>query len=135
MDKVVIDTNIFLSGLLFGGNPEKILKRWVRKEFLLCISPQLQAEIVNKLRYKFKVSQKFINTLLIDLNGHTKKFIPQTKISLVRDPGDNFLLELSEEAKANFLITGDKDLLTIKKYKQTKIVSPIEYLNLQTRNL
>ncbi|MBU3979519.1 putative toxin-antitoxin system toxin component, PIN family, partial [Patescibacteria group bacterium] len=116
---------------LFGGSPEKILTCWMRNEFILCISPQLQAEIVNKLRNKFKVSQKFINTLLIDLNEHTKKFIPQAKISLARDPKDNFLLELAEEAKANFLITGDKDLLTIKKYNQTKIVSSTEYLNRQ----
>ena len=129
MDKVIIDTNVFISGLLFGGNPEKVLKSWTRNEFILCISPELQTEIINTLEGKFKATEDYINKLLTDLKTHSQKFIPQTKISLVRDPKDNFLLELAEEAKADFIITGDKDLLILKKYKNTKVISVKEFLN------
>ncbi len=129
MNKVVVDTNIFISGLLFGGNPEIILKAWSRNEFILCVSPELQSEIINKLQTKLKSTQAFINNLLFDLNEHAEQFLPQEKVSLLRDPKDNFLLELALEAKADYLISGDKDVLAMKEYKDTGIVSAAQFLN------
>lgn len=128
MDKVVIDTNVFISGLLFGGKPEQILKSWAKNEFILCISPELQAEIVKKLQIKFKVSSQVINDLILDLDEQAKKYLPHTKVSLLRDPSDNFLLALAAESNATYLISGDKDVLIMKEYKETKIVSPTEFL-------
>lgn len=129
MDKMVIDTNVFISGLLFGGKPEQILKSWAKNEFILCISPELQAEIVNKLQIKFKVSSKIIDDLIVDLEEQAKKFLPHANVSLLRDPNDNLLLELADEAKADYLISGDKDVLIIKEYKGTKIISPAEFFS------
>lgn len=130
MHNVVIDTNVFISGLLFGGNPAKLLEAWSQKNFILCISPELQAEIINKLEIKFKVPKQFTDSLLLDLSQHTMQFIPQKKISILRDPKDNFLLELAQEAKADYLISGDKDVLVLQKYKNTKIVTPKEFLEI-----
>ena len=79
MDKVVIDTNVFISGLLFGGKPEQILKAWTRKEFILFISPELQAEIVNKLKTKFKLPQHIIDVLILDFEEYTTKFHPNKR--------------------------------------------------------
>jgi putative PIN family toxin of toxin-antitoxin system len=132
MHKVIIDSNVFISGLLFGGVPEKILQSWMKNQFILCISPQLQAELINKLRYKFRATEDFTNNLLANFDGHAKRFTPHTNISLVRDPNDNFLLELAEEAHADYLITGDKDLLALKSYKRTNILSPDKYLQLHS---
>lgn len=129
MDKVVIDTNIFISGLLFGGNPEKVLKAWISHKFILCISPELQVELVIKLQNKFGVKDTYITSLLVSFDEYAEKYIPHKKISLVRDPNDNFLLELAEEAQAEFLITGDKDLLSLGSHKSTRIVTPREFLN------
>lgn len=128
MIKVIIDANVFISGLLFGGNPDRILKMWSENNFILCISPQLQAEIINILHNKFKVHEDFSNRFLSGLNEHSQKYIPHSKVKVVRDARDNYLLELAEESQADFLITGDKDLLTLKEYKLTKIISPIEFL-------
>ncbi len=130
MDKVVIDTNVFISGLLFGGNPEKIIQKWIKKEFILCISPQLQAEIVMKLQNKFDASDVFISQLLIAFDMYAKHYIPQNTLTLVRDPKDNFLLELAEEASANYIITGDNDLLSLKKFTLTQIITPAAYLQI-----
>lgn len=130
MNKVIIDSNVFISGLLFGGNPEKILQSWVKNEFILCISPQLQAELINKLRNKFYATEEFTSILITSFEGQAKKFIPHAHVSLVRDPDDNFLLELAEEARADYIISGDKDLLSLKNYKETKILTPVEYLQL-----
>ena len=129
MDKVVIDTNVFISGLLFGGKPEQILKSWAKNKFILFISPEFQAEVVNKLQNKFKITSNVIDDLIVDLEEQAKKFIPYINISLLRDPNDNFLLELVEEAKADYLISADKDVLILKEYKGTKIISPSEFLS------
>ncbi|MHB8362418.1 MAG: putative toxin-antitoxin system toxin component, PIN family [Patescibacteria group bacterium] len=128
MNRVIIDSNVFLSGLLFGGNPEKILEYWSLGKFILCISPELQAEIINKLQNKFHINNDSIKLLIEKFNNHSKKFIPQTKVILSRDPLDNFILELAEESHANFIITGDKDLLILEHYKKTRIVSPVDFL-------
>lgn len=130
MDKVIIDTNVFISGLLFNGNPEKILQSWIKNKFILYISPQLQAELINKLKNKFHATEEFTNALLTNFDKRAKKFIPHKHLSIVRDPNDNFLLELAEEARTDYIITGDKDLLILKYYKETKILTPKEYLHL-----
>lgn len=128
MDKVVIDTNVFISGLLFGGNPERVLNLWIEKKFILCISPELQAEIVNKLIAKFHASDTFIKNLVYFLENGCEKYIPQRKVTVVRDKNDNFLLDLALAADAKYLITGDKDLLNLNHYQNTYILSPRDFL-------
>ena len=55
------------------------------------------------------------------------KFVPKKKLTIISDKDDNKLLELADECKADFLITGNTNDFTIKKYKRTKIVTPKEY--------
>ena len=52
----------------------------------------------------------------------------KNEVSLCRDPKDNFLLSLSKDGRADFLITGDNDLLTLKKFDKTKIIKISDYL-------
>lgn len=128
MAKVIIDTNVFLSAILFGGLPYKILEFWLQKRFILCISPELKGEIISKLTFKFSVPKEVVETISYLLDIYSEKYIPKKKITICKDPTDNFLLELAEESKADFLISGDKLVLEIKAYKQTRIVSPKEFL-------
>lgn len=128
MDRVIIDTNVFISGLLFGGNPEKVLQKWINREFILCISPELQAEIVSKLMFKFHASDSFIKSLIYLIENISEKYIPSRVTTKVRDKSDNFLLELAQEANAKFIISGDKDLLTLGYFRKTKIISPKDFI-------
>ena len=128
MPKVVVDTNVFLSGILFGGNPKKVITSWLAKKYILCISPELKAEIINKLRLKFDLSLQTIEIIEDALDLNSEKYIPRKKVYLCRDPQDNFLLELAQESRANYLISGDKLVLEIKQYKSTKIITPKEFL-------
>ena|SRR3989338_7652381 len=128
MLRVVVDTNVFLSGILFGGNPRKIIMAWLAKQYILCISPELKAEIINKLRLKFDLSLQTIEIIEDALDLNSEKYIPRKKVYLCRDPQDNFLLELAQESRANYLISGDKLVLEIKQYKSTKIITPKEFL-------
>lgn len=128
MHKVVVDTNVFISGFLFGGVPRKIIDSWINKKFIFCLSPQLKAEILNKLQNKFFLSNQALQTIEESLDTNTEKYIPKKKLYICKDPQDNFLLELAEEARADYLISGDKLVLKLKHYGKTKIISPKEFL-------
>lgn len=130
MHRVVVDTNVFISGFLFGGNPRKIVDSWLKKQYIFCISPQLKAEILNKLQNKFSLSNQALQTIEVALDVNTEKYIPKKKLFVCKDPQDNFLLELAQEARADYIISGDKLVLELKHYKKTKIISPKNFLKL-----
>lgn len=130
MHKVILDTNVILSGVLFGGNPEKIIKRIAQRKIIFCISPPLQAEVIQKLELKFSLFPESMEKANRILDTFGKKFVPRKKLRILKDKKDNFLLELAEESRADYLISGDKEVLKLKKYKGTKILSSKEFLNL-----
>ncbi|MBI2613277.1 MAG: putative toxin-antitoxin system toxin component, PIN family [Candidatus Levybacteria bacterium] len=130
MHKVVVDTNVFISGFLFGGNPRKIIEAWINKKYIFCLSPELKTEIISKLKNKFFLSNQSLKIIEEALDINTEKFIPKKKISICKDPQDNFLLELAEESTADYLISGDKLVLKLGNYKKTKIISPKNFLKL-----
>ncbi|MFQ3576280.1 MAG: putative toxin-antitoxin system toxin component, PIN family [Cytophagales bacterium] len=67
-------------------------------------------------------------SLLADIETKAKKFVPTTKLDLISDKDDNIILELADECLADFVITGNTNDFIFSTYKQTKIVSPKEYL-------
>jgi len=129
MLKVVIDTNVFISGIVFGGTPRKIIDAWLTKQYIFCLSPELKAEILVKLGKKFSLQQEAMNKIIEALDTYSQKYIPTQKVTLCKDPQDNFLLELADEAKADYLVSGDKLVLALKEYKNTKIISPREFFD------
>ena len=129
MLKVVIDTNVFISGIVFGGTPRKIIDAWLTKQYIFCLSPELKAEILVKLGKKFSLQQEAMNKIIEALDTYSQKYIPTQKVTLCKDPQDNFLLELADEAKADYLVSGNKLVLALKEYKNTKIISPREFFD------
>ena len=130
MFDVVLDTNMFLSAFLFGGQVEIIISLIIGKKLHLYSSPSLEQEIFKKL-HQFSANEKVIKNVKSLLKA--SRFVtPTIEIDVCRDAKDNFVLELAETAKANFLITRDKDLLdlTNHKWKGTKIIRPEEFLPL-----
>ncbi len=127
--KVVIDTNVFVSGILWGGNPEKVLRLVKESKIELVTSPETEFELLSKLK-KFKVSNSLIENLISILEFKTIRFLPQKKLNITRDKKDNIFLELAWEAKADFIITGDRDLLVLKKFKKTLIIKPKQFLEI-----
>lgn len=130
MHKAVIDTNVFISGILYGGNPQKIISAWLQKDYIFCLSPELKAEIITKLRKKFLLPEKLVLSIEEALDRYSQKYVPEQQVLLCKDPADNFLLELAEEAQTDYIISGDKLVLALKKYKTTHIISPREFLKI-----
>lgn len=126
MRKVVIDTNVILSAVLFGGNPAIILNAVQNKQFILCVSEKLRNEVFDKLCIKFNVDGAILNQVAIIMN-YGRMYEPTKSVLFPQDPKDEYLLELAQECKADFLITGDKrHLLPLKKWEKTVILSPTE---------
>ena len=131
VNRVIIDTNIWIS-FLIGKKLRKLKQQIVSKKIKLITTDQLLKEIEQvsqrpHLRKYFPADkvEELIELLQIIADNKKLKNIP----SICRDPKDDFLLELSKVGHADFLITGDKDLLELKKYKKTEIISAKEFEN------
>ncbi|MBM3283611.1 putative toxin-antitoxin system toxin component, PIN family [Candidatus Gottesmanbacteria bacterium] len=129
--KVVKDTNIYLSGIIFGGNSRHILDILIEKKIIGIASPAILLEISQKLEKKFKWGKEQI-LITIKTIGKTATIIrPKKRLNIVTtDKNDNKIIEAGVEGRADYIITGDRHLLRIKKYGNIKIVSPAEFLSL-----
>lgn len=132
MQRLVIDTNVFVSALIQRSYPYLIIKElFLERKIELCVSDSLLEEYYAVFnRKKFAKYSTFLNKaelLTADIESKSFKFFPRKKLTIISDKDDNKLLELADECKADFLITGNTNDFTIKKYKRTKIVTPREY--------
>ena len=127
--KVVVDTNVIISGAVFGGNSGKILQLITNDKLQLIISSEILKEILHKVK-EFKVKSTDIKSLEKILSLYTIWVDPRKKPNICRDPKDNMFLAVAYEGKADFIVTGDKDLLILKKFDKTLIITPREFLNI-----
>lgn len=126
MHKVIIDTNVLLSGILFGGTPALLLEAIQKQNFIFCTSQQLYNEVFDKLINKFSVDADLLNDVSSIFNCGIM-YVPTQTVNLPQDPDDAYLLELAETCKAHYLISGDKKhLIPLKNWKLTKIISPAQ---------
>ena len=129
-ERIIVDTNIFIS-FLINSDYSKLDKIIIENKATLLLSNELIDELITVLsRPKFKkyISKEDLNTLMLFFNEYGELVNVTSKVKLSRDANDDFLLALAKDGKATFLITGDKDLLVLKKINQTKIVSISDFL-------
>lgn len=127
MPRVVIDTNVFISGFLFGGNPGKILKQFRNQRLTLIISPEIEHELLSKLNI-FGVSDALPEELKDLIEERAIRVVPRTTARLSRDLLDDMFLSAAAETHADTIITGDKDLLSLHSYRGIPIVTPRQFL-------
>lgn len=132
MLRAVLDTNVFFSGIFFShGTPAKLLDQWRLHRFEIVVSKPIYREIVKtskKIQRRTRIETKVFESAksLILKYGSWVEFSPQAKVC--RDPKDNSILDTGHFGKADFILSGDKDLLVLKKYKGIPIISPKEFL-------
>jgi putative PIN family toxin of toxin-antitoxin system len=132
MQKIVVDTNVFVSALIQTAYPYLIINElFIEGKIELCISDEVMQEYYEVLnRKKFSRYPDFLlkaEMLLANIEAQASKFAPKTKLNIIGDIGDNKFLELAFESKSKFLITGNTNDLTIASYKKTRIVTPKDY--------
>lgn len=129
MMRVVADTNVFLSALLFGGLPEEFLNLALRRRFALITSAALLDELDEKLRGKFAVSDRDAQSIRTNLEGSAAVVNPSFELHAVPDdPDDNRVLECALAGNADFIVSGDRHLLRIGNYEGIVIVSVRQFL-------
>lgn len=130
MLRVVLDTNVLISAILFGGKPRQILEKAIRGEIRLCLSEPILEELKGVLqRSKFNYSAEMIQFILTELTGIADFVNPSETINVVlEDPEDNRILECAVEAKANYVISGDFHLLKLSRYLNIEVLNVAAFL-------
>jgi len=130
-DRVVIDTNLWISFLL-TSDYSKLDKIFRDESLVLLFSEELLdelLEVVSRPKFRKYFSAQDITDLLVQINNKADFVKTISIVDICRDNKDNFLLSLALDGKATHLITGDKDLLILKSFKETAIISISEYIN------
>lgn len=130
MFKVVFDTNVLISAILFGGNSRECLELVVEGKVELFISGEIISEFEGVLRRKkFGVAEENLRYILSSVDSIVNYVSPGKKLSIIeKDPEDNKFIECALESGADFIISGDKHLLELEKFQKIKILTPTDFL-------
>lgn len=130
VSRIIIDTNLWISFLItrdFTKLDEIIFSR----QGILVFSQELVdefLEVARRPKFRRFFSASDIEEILETIDEYADFVKVQTKIEACRDPKDNFLLSLSVDGNADFLLTGDKDLLDLTKFGETTIITISDFL-------
>jgi putative PIN family toxin of toxin-antitoxin system len=130
--KLVLDTNVFISAFYWGGNSQKIIDRIIKGLDELYVSDKILKEISEVMaRPKFKTDRETIIKYIETIEKTCKKIFTEGRIKgICRDKDDDDKLECGIICNADYIITGDNDLLVLEKYETMKITTPREYLTI-----
>ena len=127
--KVVFDTNILISAFVIpGSQAEKAVLRIIEGSDVLLLSKGILNELLTVLSTKFSRDKEEISRVAVILSEIAEWVEPSEKIKVLNDDPDNRILECAVSGTADIIVTGDKELLRLRGYERTKIISLKEYL-------
>jgi uncharacterized protein len=126
---VTFDSGIWISALEYGGVPRQAIEYAdAEDQMLLCV--EIENEVVRIMAKKFGRAPDSIRRRMAELSNAAIWVVVTGKLSgICRDPNDDFILECAETGKADLIVTGDKDLLSLKTYRAINIFTPRQYLD------
>jgi len=129
--RVVIDTNVFISAIVFGGKPRRVINLVADDSVTLIMAEAIITEIRRIIVSKFP---NFLEDLmrvekLLEQDAEWVKLGFNTE-RITRDPNDDKFIETALIGSCHYMISGDKDLLDLKEYMGIKILSPAGFLSL-----
>ncbi|MEO1353992.1 MAG: putative toxin-antitoxin system toxin component, PIN family [Cyanobacteria bacterium J06635_15] len=133
--RVVIDVNVWVSGLLWGGVPGQVLKLAYESQITSCVSAELLLELEttlrrSKFRDRLQQRQQTVDGFVaIATAVSTTVQITDLTLPDLRDPADTKILATAIAAMADNLITGDQDLLVLQEFQGIPIMTPTQLLN------
>ncbi len=130
MVKVVLDTNTLISAIMFGGKCRNILEMGISGKIKIAMSQDILKELAGVLvGKKFRVPTPVVQQTIHELSEIAELVIVVDKINAIKsDHDDNRILECAVSAKADYIVSGDSDLLSLKNFKKIKIFSPSDFL-------
>lgn len=129
--KVVIDTNVLVSGIFFGGPPSRILKAWQDDKIQIALSEEILEEyrrVIEELSAKYEGLN--VNAIL-ELLFIESELVPSHSFEkpVCEDPDDDKFLACAIASRSKYIISGDKHLLNIGTYLNISIVTPRYFLD------
>lgn len=128
--RVVADTNVLISALLFGGVSDQVFLAGLRGEIQLINSDPLLKELERVLKNKFKLDVHFVREVIDEVRNVAEVVEVSSHIDVISHPDeDNRVLECAVDGRADFIVTGDtRHILPLKEYRGIKILSPSEFI-------
>jgi putative PIN family toxin of toxin-antitoxin system len=127
--RATLDSNIYISGLVFIGKPRRLLDMAAEGEFEAAISDSIIAEVQRVLELKFGWSETRAVEAIATMAEFTKHVAPTESIDAVpSDPDDNRILECAVAADSEVIVTGDLDLLRLGSFRGIAIESATDFL-------
>lgn len=127
---VVLDTNIYISVYNFGGLAYQLIKHTQQGNVTVAISAPILEEIERILKTKFQWPEQDVADLLYIITKFTTLVAPrQTITAITRDLVDNRILECAVKANAQVIISGDKDVTSLKNYRGISIITPRQFFD------
>ena len=126
--KIVIDTNVVISGIFFGGNPRAIIEAVVDGNIDAFATVEIIEEYTEIIERMIDIKQKkldqgFLSTLVMSL----KVIESESEVEVCRDADDNKFIECAVDAKALYIVSGDSDLLDIQEYDGIQIITAKDF--------
>ncbi len=129
--EIVLDTNVFISGIFFAGPPYRILQAWRDERVQLVICPEILAEyrkVVLRLTRKYRD----IDILpLIDLVAVRSRIVQARPLpkAVCEDPSDDIFLACALAAKTPFIVSGDRHLLKVSGFSSVQVLRPKAFVD------
>ena len=127
--KVIFDTNIWISFLI--GKRLSVISKYIANRQITIITTGRLIEELKEVTNRENLRKYFSSTKVLELINFLETIAENhetiPKHNLCRDPKDNFLLDLISASNADYLITGDKDLLTLNPFEKTAILTPFDF--------
>jgi putative PIN family toxin of toxin-antitoxin system len=122
--RVTPDTNVLISALLYDGNERAVLGAAMKGRLRFVLSIEIIDELIRVLENKFKADPELTRDYILRLNELSDIVTPRKLPGkLVRDREDAKIIECAHSGHSKYIVTGDGDLLSLKRYQQTKIVT------------
>jgi len=129
--RVLFDTNVLVAAFATEGLCARLLFRANRREFDLFMSPAISREFKKAMEIKIGLSPEEVREALLLLEEATKTEDPAKRnirvSSVLRDESDHAVLEAALACRAEFIVTGDRELLDLKDFRGIKIVAPRDF--------
>ena len=131
--RIVIDSNVWISALVFGGKPRLIFEHAVANGWTIVASEEIFTEVRRVLSVKFIDFVDDFEGFQAILRAQIDKVqLGGIRITVSRDEDDNRVIETALSGDASYIVTGDKDLLMLLKYEDIAILKPADFLEVIT---
>lgn len=129
MQRVTLDSNIYVSAFRFGGKPLELLQSAIDGKVTIAVSEAILGETVRILQDKFGFDPDQLGRVVRDVKALSLTFTPDKFLEVVvADPDDNKVIECAVASQSEIIISGDKHLLQMREYQAIQIMKVSDYL-------